>query len=78
MTSADISLLKKTLSLAKKFPQYNFREYFVRKTKADLELAKAGNYFGDSQAIMEQMKRMVTLNSLYAKDSHLIIEQDHK
>ena len=74
-SAADISFLKKTLTLAKKFPQYNFREYFVRKVKDDLELAKAGKYTGDSQATMEQMKRMVTINSLYAKDSPLVIER---
>ena len=74
--SSEAALLKKALALARKFPQYNFREYFIRKTKSDLELAKSGKYAGDAQATVDQMKRMVTLNTLYGgKDAQLVIEQ---
>ena len=76
-SSSVLSILRKTLSIAKKFPQYNFREYFVRRLGQDIDLAKVNKYPGDvakAEEELEQMKRMVKINSLYCNEK-LVIEE---
>ena len=76
VATSVLAILKKTLSVAKKFPQYNFREYFVRRLNRDIDLAQNDTNYGNLEKAkedLEQMKRMVKINSLYCNEK-LVIE----
>lgn len=75
--SSALPALRKTLSLAKKFPQYNFREYFVRRVQDDICALKKGEYAGDAKVDLAQMQRMVSINGLFESEP-LVIEPSRK
>jgi hypothetical protein len=77
LETSVLAILKKSLSVAKKFPQYNFREYFVRRLNKDIDLATRDKNFSSVEKAkeeLEQMKRMVKINSLYCNEK-LVIEE---
>jgi hypothetical protein len=77
------SLYKTLLRQAKKYPQYNYREYALRKIKEEFGAAKAisdpqelAKFMAKEEQTLEQLKRMVKVQELYCNDSEkLVVEK---
>lgn len=87
MSSDSVKALYKTLLRhARTFPQYNYRNFALRKIKEDfsnvklLKTSEELNKFMDlEREKLEQLKRMVKIQSLYVNESSkLILENTEK
>ena len=82
MTSDSIqNLYKSLLRYARQFPQYNYRNYALRKIKEDFSLARGtlktseemNSFLQEKEEALEQLKRMIKVQSLYFSDSRKLI-----
>lgn len=80
-------LYRTLLRYARQFPQYNYRNYALRKIKEDFSAAKAlktpeelNKFVKQEQETLEQLKRMIKVQSLYFNESSKLIleEKDDK
>ena len=87
MTADSIqNLYKSLLRYARQFPQYNYRNYALRKIKEDFSLAKdslktteeVNKFLKEKEESLEQMKRMIKVQSLYFDDSRKLIVEDNE
>ncbi len=77
------SLYKSLLRQAQKYPQYNYREYALRKIKEDFSAAKSisdpqelTKFLEQERQNLEQLKRMTKVQELYCKDTEkLVVEK---
>ena len=78
MTGYSLKGLYKTLlRQARRFPQYNYRNYALRKIKEDFADAKVNlksaeeldAFVQKNNESLEQLKRMIKVQSLYFSDS---------
>lgn len=86
MPTADSvqNLYKSLLKYARQFPQYNFRNYALRKIKEDFSLAKTSlkspeeisKFVKEKEESLEQLKRMIKVQSLYFDDSRKLIVEE--
>lgn len=81
------NVYKSLLRYARQFPQYNYRNHALRKIKEDFLVAKSSlktsedfeTFLKEKEKDLEQMKRMVKVQSLYFDDSRkLIVEETNK
>lgn len=74
-------LYRQLLREAERFPQYNYRQYALRRIRdeferrKDLEADKAPELLARGREELERLRRMTTVASLYAHDK-LVIEGD--
>lgn len=74
-------LYRQLLREAERFPQYNYRQYALRRIRdeferrKDLEADKIPELLTKGREELERLKRMTTVASLYAHDK-LVIEGD--
>lgn len=86
MTDSLKSLYKSLLRLANRYPHYNYRNYALRKIKEDFSSAKSlqspedlSKFILKEQENLEQLKRMIKIQSLYSSDAtKLVLETDKK
>lgn len=86
MTDSIQSLYKSLLRYAHQFPQYNYRNYALRKIKEDFSAAKSlktseelNKFVKEEQEALEQLKRMIKVQTVYFyESSKLILEQGKK
>ena len=77
------SLYKSLLRQAKKYPQYNYREYALRKIKEEFTAARSitdpqdlAKFMEQEQQNLEQLKRMTKVQELYSQDAEkLVVEK---
>lgn len=81
------SLYKALLRQANRFPQYNYRNYALRKIKEEFSTAKStlktseelDKFIKAEQENLEQLKRMIKLQSLYFNEStKLVLEKEEE
>ena len=71
------SLLRKLLRQATRFPQLPFRIYFTRKIQDTYrDVCWDESSFKKASEELQQMKRMVTVQRLYASTRPLVIEEE--
>ena len=87
---ADLSslqnLYRTLLRHAERFPQYNYRNYALRKIKEEFADAKLtlktsediNKFLEKEQESLEQLKRMIKVQSLYFDNSTKIILENTK
>lgn len=78
------SLYRSLLRQAHKYPQYNYRQYALRKIKEEFEAAKS---ISDPQELskfmelerlnLEQLKRMTKVQELYFKDAEKLVVENN-
>lgn len=85
MTDSVKSLYKSLLRYARQFPQYNYRNYALRKIKDDFTAAKSlktpeelKKFVKEEQEALEQLKRMIKVQSLYFNESSKLVLEDEK
>jgi len=85
-SSSIQSLYRSLLRQANKFPQYNYKNYTLRRIKEDFAEARSileqpealSKFIEEKQASLEQIKRMVKVQSLFCMDiPKLAVEQLH-
>eukprot|EP00960_Hanusia_phi_P025301 742904-Hanusia_phi.AAC.2 len=85
MSKSDVlNLYRNLLRNSKKFCNYNFREYFLRRTKEDFKLHKNESDPSKIQQLLERARkelvvisRQATLSQMYSADRPFILEQSH-
>ena len=83
MSKSDVlHLYRNLLRNSKKFCNYNFREYFLRRTKEDFKFHKNESDPSKVQQLLEKARqdlvviaRQATLSQMYAADRPFIVEQ---
>lgn len=86
MTDQIKSLYKTLLRYARQFPQYNYRNYALRKIKEDFSSVKSiktseemNKFVKEEQETLEQLKRMIKVQSLYVNESSkLVLEEERE
>lgn len=86
MADSVQSLYKTLLRYARQFPQYNYRNYALRKIKEDFSIAKTSlktpeevnKFIKEEQEALEQLKRMIKVQSLYFNESSKLILEEEK
>ncbi len=76
-----VQLYRSLLRSSRKFTQYNFREYFLRRTredfrahKAETDPAKISNLLQRGKQELEVIDRQGTLSSLFSESRQHVIE----
>lgn len=86
MADSITGLYKSLLRYARKFPQYNYRNYALRKIKEDFSAAKClktpeelNKFVKEEQEALEQLKRMIKVQSVYFNESSkLVVEVEEE
>lgn len=85
MADSVKSLYKSLLRYARQFPQYNYRNYALRKIKDEFTAAKSlktpeelKKFVKEEQEALEQLKRMIKVQSLYFNESSKLVLEDEK
>lgn len=79
------TLYRALLQQARKLPQYNFRMHALRRIKEDFAAAQnlakdeeIAKFEQDEQAALQQLKRIVKVQSLYSSDSSTLVIEHNK
>ena len=85
MTDSIKSLYKSLLRYARQFPQYNYRNYALRKIKEDFSVVKSlktpeelNKFVIEEQEALEQLKRMIKVQSVYFNESSKLVLEEGK
>ena len=85
MTDSIKSLYKSLLRYARQFPQYNYRNYALRKIKEDFSDVKSlktpeelNKFVIEEQEALEQLKRMIKVQSVYFNESSKLVLEEGK
>ena len=85
MTDSIKSLYKSLLRYARQFPQYNYRNYALRKIKEDFSVVKSlktpeelNKFVKEEQEALEQLKRMIKVQSVYFNESSKLVLEEGK
>lgn len=80
MADSVKNLYKSLLRHARTFPQYNYRNYALRKIKEDFSVVKSlktpeelNKFVEKETETLEQLKRMIKVQSLYVNESSKLI-----
>lgn len=84
MADSIQNLYKALLRHARSFPQYNYRNYALRKIKEEFAAAKElktpeelNKFVEKEKENLEQLKRMIKVQSLYANESSKLILENN-
>lgn len=83
--SALQPLYRSLIRQAKKYPQYNYREYALRKIKEEFTEAKSitdplelEKFVEQERASLEQLKRMTKVQELFCQEVEKLIIENKK